>query len=358
MLSSCLIVKNELNNLKQLLPQLKIFSDEIIIVDTGSNDGTVEFLKSQKNIKLFHKNWNNDFSEARNFSISKASSKFIIWLDADDRLDKPEILKKIKFNFIENEIYALKLINSSDDTYSYQIRIFPNLNNIKFQGKIHEQLIFPRVKFKIKYLENIKIIHTGYENKETLKKKQLRNIEILNKIKDKTFYEYLQLAESYKILGNFDKSYYYFKKALNFTDIINENPELFCFIFVEIYKISEMLGLKNSDEILKKVEKYGIYFPLIFYYLGRISFKKKEFTNAEKLFENFLKLHSLHRYLNPVPLKIDLSAIYFLAKVKIALKKFSEAKNLINELLKLDKLNKSYIRLYEELKEASNDASL
>ena len=94
-LSTALIVKNELNNLKELIPQISKFSDEIVIADTGSTDGTLEFLKNN-NIIFKKIKWNNDFSYARNESVKLASKDFIMWLDADDRVMKKDIEKIIK----------------------------------------------------------------------------------------------------------------------------------------------------------------------------------------------------------------------------------------------------------------------
>lgn len=87
-ISTCIIVKNEIKNLPFLVDDLRKFSDEIIIVDTGSDDGTLEWLKENQDnvLKLHHFHWVNDFSAARNYSFSLATSEWIFWCDADDRI--------------------------------------------------------------------------------------------------------------------------------------------------------------------------------------------------------------------------------------------------------------------------------
>ncbi len=310
MLSTCLIVKNEFKNLKELLPQLKEFSDEIVVVDTGSTDGSYEFLKKNTNIKQYKIEWEDDFSKARNFSIKKATKDFILWIDADDRIDDTRNFLKIKKNLSYNSIYAIKILNSNDNSFFYQLRIFPNRKDIKFYGKVHEQLIFNKEKYKVKYLD-VKIIHKGYENRENLIKKHERNIKILEKIENKSFYDYFQLAQSYKIIGNYKKAYNLFKKAISL-----ENLEIFCEIHYELYKISTILNEKNPEKFLFKALDYGEFFPPIFYHIARYFYSNGNFEKAIYFFEKFLNFHKNHKYFNPVSVKLENSARYFLEKAK------------------------------------------
>ena len=82
-LSVCLIVKDEEAVIARCLNCAAKFADEIIVVDTGSSDGTVAEVKKFTDEVYFYK-WNDDFSAARNFSLEKAGCDFVMWLDADD----------------------------------------------------------------------------------------------------------------------------------------------------------------------------------------------------------------------------------------------------------------------------------
>ena len=84
-LSLCMIVKNEEKFLAGCLESVKNIVDEIIIVDTGSTDKTIEIANSY-NAKVYHFEWKNDFSLARNESIKHATGDWILILDADERL--------------------------------------------------------------------------------------------------------------------------------------------------------------------------------------------------------------------------------------------------------------------------------
>mgnify|MGYP003999777785 CR=1 FL=1 len=86
-LSVCMIVKNEEKHLKNALTSIKNLADEIIIVDTGSTDNTKE-IASTFTQKIYDYAWNDNFAEARNFSLHHATSDWILVLDADETLSK------------------------------------------------------------------------------------------------------------------------------------------------------------------------------------------------------------------------------------------------------------------------------
>ena len=87
-----MIVKNEEDVLARCLDCVKKFADEIIIVDTGSADKTKQVAKKYTD-KLYDFSWCDDFSKARNFSFSKASMEYCMWLDADDVVEDEDIEK-------------------------------------------------------------------------------------------------------------------------------------------------------------------------------------------------------------------------------------------------------------------------
>ncbi|OOC58613.1 glycosyltransferase [Paenibacillus ihbetae] len=93
-ISLCLIVKNEEQVLERCLHSVKEVVDEIIIVDTGSTDHTLE-IAARYTDRIYHFDWIDDFSAARNYSFSHATKEYILWLDADDWL-QPADLEKFK----------------------------------------------------------------------------------------------------------------------------------------------------------------------------------------------------------------------------------------------------------------------
>ena len=82
LLSLCIITKNEESKLPVCLSTVKNIVDEIILVDTGSTDNTLQ-IANEAGAKIYKKKWKNNFSEIRNYALEKANGKWILFLDAD-----------------------------------------------------------------------------------------------------------------------------------------------------------------------------------------------------------------------------------------------------------------------------------
>jgi glycosyltransferase involved in cell wall biosynthesis len=146
--SLCMIVKNEKDVLERCLNSAKDIFDEIIIVDTGSSDKTIEIAKKfTKDVYTFE--WVDNFSKARNYSFSKATSDYIMWLDADDViLEKDKIkLLNLKQTITSNIDMVMMKYNISFDlnnnpTFSYyRERLLNRTQNYMWEGFIHEAIV-------------------------------------------------------------------------------------------------------------------------------------------------------------------------------------------------------------------------
>lgn len=142
-ISSCLIVKNEIKNIEGLVDDLRKFSDEIIIVDTGSNDGTAEWLKEHQDdvLKYDHFDWVKHFAKARNYSFSKATKEWVFWCDADDRIPERLIndINEIKPKLNDME-YNCHYINYQfgKDVFVPRIRLLKRSDGPYWTGACHE----------------------------------------------------------------------------------------------------------------------------------------------------------------------------------------------------------------------------
>ncbi|MEI6154124.1 MAG: glycosyltransferase, partial [Deltaproteobacteria bacterium] len=161
-LSLCMIVKNEEQHLIRCLLSATPVVDEMIVVDTGSTDRTKDIARAF-GAKVFDFPWTNDFSEARNVSLSKATGDWILVLDADEvisALDYPAIEKIVKKKTAKPVAYTLNTRNytnevnskgwiANDRKYlreeagtgwfpSAKVRLFANDKRIQFQNPVHE----------------------------------------------------------------------------------------------------------------------------------------------------------------------------------------------------------------------------
>ena len=95
--SVCIITKNNAKTLEKCLQSASNHFDEIVIADTGSSDSTKEIARHYTN-QIFDFTWNNDFADARNFSIKKATNDFIFSLDSDEEISKINCRQLLDFS--------------------------------------------------------------------------------------------------------------------------------------------------------------------------------------------------------------------------------------------------------------------
>jgi glycosyltransferase involved in cell wall biosynthesis len=213
-MSICMIVRDEekfINNcLKSLKPLIDLNLAELIVVDTGSIDNTIEIVKKYTN-KIHFKQWNNDFSEARNYSISLAQGEYIFIMDADQEMEYSEVKKLIEvftgIDYKKYNTYSLVYKNFtkedlSEFTYFSLNLIFKNDGYFKYEGKVHNQPVY---KGPVKNLE-IYMLHYGYIMTDDLKEKKFKRTATLLKKEiendpENVYYIY-QLSRSYEMHGD------------------------------------------------------------------------------------------------------------------------------------------------------------
>jgi glycosyltransferase involved in cell wall biosynthesis len=206
LLSICMMVKNEEKNLRRCLEAMRNIVQrnevELIIVDTGSTDSTVEIAREFTDKVYFHQ-WDNNFSEIRNITISYAKGLYILIIDADEVLTDAELL----FRYVSDERYrsynafTLKIKNFSSSggfTLLPQERVFKNDGTFMYEGSVHNQ---PKIKKPILNTD-IYVDHYGYmfHDKELRERKFKRTAGILLKELEKdpnNAYYRFQLAKSY-----------------------------------------------------------------------------------------------------------------------------------------------------------------
>lgn len=298
--SLCMIVKNEEDYLKACLSSVKDIVDEMIIVDTGSTDKTVEIAKSFS-AKVFHYKWDSNFSKARNFSLSKATCDWILILDADEIFEKTDTDKFIELiNTTSADGCHFMVINYSSNqsvanaSVHYAFRLLRNTKAYHYVGSIHEQITrIDGDTSKINLTnEEIKLHHYGYMDQVIEKKgKRSRNLPIIMKQLEQdphnAFYLF-NLGNEYLASNNHAKALEIYKEAKKYI-ILNQSfvPHLFYRMMMCSYV------LKLYPEALALADEALVLFPSctdIEYYKGTILYNLHRYTLAIKSFERCLEI--------------------------------------------------------------------
>lgn len=225
--SLCMIVKNEEKQLEKCLKSVEKIVDEKIIVDTGSTDDTVEIAKSFE-AKVFNYKWDDNFSNARNYSIQQASKDWILLMDGDDEFNKEDYEKFIQLvNTSVKDGHYFKTLSfvgnepGNDMVSNLNLRLLRNIKKYKFIGAIHEQItcVDEKMDYSNFSTEDISIFHYGYlANVAVEKDKRNRNISIieeeLKENPDNPFHLF-NLGNEYFAMGNREKALDLFNKVYN-----------------------------------------------------------------------------------------------------------------------------------------------
>jgi glycosyltransferase involved in cell wall biosynthesis len=357
-ISLCMIIKNEEKMLEDCLNSVKDIVDEIIIVDTGSEDKSKEIAKKFTD-KVFDYKWNNNFSDARNFSLSFATKEWILILDADERISNKDN-KKIKeltnrndadayvFNWRDytNDSRAEGWTSSQGDEYeesniasgfyvSKVLRFFKNKREYLFEGNIHETSnssiernggIILHTNIVIHHLGNLnreKFLNKR-ENYSELLKERLNKRDFKEKTEDYICYE---LTKELSNLKKYSEAEIYIKRAIE----IDSNLE-YIRALSSLYLIENKL--EEAEKLLRElVERepgnWGSQSNL-----GIIYSKKGEYNKAIRKFEKAINL-------NP-----NFASAYFNLGVVYKTKgKYNKAKEFFNKATNLNPDYKDRIKL-------------
>ena len=293
-----MICKNEQSNIGILLDQVCPILEEVVVVDTGSTDGTLEILaekqKQYPNLIIDHFTWIKDFAAARNYSFSRATQEFVFWLDGDDQLNPGE-LKHFKENYLNDtsiDCWILDYIysrypNGEPQTILGRERFVRRSRNPKWIGAIHETIEISNL--VTRSYDRLKVIH--HQQGKTIDYN--RNVEILasefekNPDDPRTAYYYgKELFDrvdprGLEILRHFislaEKKWTWYDDHCNalarlaFDDIVNNK-------FTEALNKADKIYHLDSSRL--RAEGYWIY--------GRVEQKLKNYKVAIRWFERCL----------------------------------------------------------------------
>lgn len=305
-LSIAMMVKNEETNLERCLQSLQPIRDavasELIIVDTGSTDKTVEIANKYTNMVYFHA-WNNDFSAMRNITISYAKGKWILIIDADEEIEKVQTL----INFLQmpqSKQYAAVAINCKNIVDPNHVggfslmtsyRLFKNDGYFHYEGAVHNQAVY---KGKEIVLPEVLLVHYGYiaTDAELMERKFLRTSAILKSELEKepnNYYYWTQLSTTYSMHNQYEMAIEYAEKAYALLPAKKMPQHLFAFIQMIIcyqhIKNYEKVETICTEALSIKEGNIDIY-----YYLAEAKAVLKKYKEAIKYYQKYLETVQKH----------------------------------------------------------------
>ena len=275
-ISACAIMKNEISHVEAWLDNVRVFAQEIIVVDTGSTDGTNEFLAKQFDVKVIKHEWQNDFAQAKNVALQEAAGDWLVFTDADECFYHPEniieYLEQLDKQSADIDVVFCPIDNIDADSNNEIInsdvvpRIIRNYVGIKYMGAVHEQLTKGGEPWQdIKYVvadRNLAIRHTGYSTK-VIPFKHQRNYEILQQVMGKSHKPEMYYGFLSESLLGLEK----YQQALEYAILALESPyqpaiqkERFAQVAIESMDklglaISDIFSLQQAEEICQTILK-------------------------------------------------------------------------------------------------------
>lgn len=192
-LSVCMIVRDEAYYLKSCLESFIADVDEVILVDTGSQDATLDIARSFDKVQVFEEVWQDDFALARNAALARATCPWILVLDADEFLPAgfiPSLRQYLQHPAPAVDAYVFSVVALDEEgavvpTDSLLVpRLFANRPEYRFQGRVHE-LLTHSGKSRLSYLhiQGLPIYHHGYQERvRRQKQKQARDTALMQQM--------------------------------------------------------------------------------------------------------------------------------------------------------------------------------
>ena len=224
-ISTCIIVKNEKDKIRNCLESVLLFSDEIIVYDTGSDDGTQDICREYNKVKVIQGEWHDDFAWARNQSFKYATCDYIFWIDADDTINEKSQNWLLKF---KNE----KILNgcSLEDAemvrmpyyydnnkrlLQFRSELLKRSKNPYWKYKIHEAVIFDDIHQERLFTVTTDLFYIQHNiDTNHALKSNLRNIK---------FYENMEL--NYELMDG--REYFQYGKELLGTKMYGKAKDMF-----------------------------------------------------------------------------------------------------------------------------------
>ena len=260
LLSLCMIVRNEEEVLERCLRSVADIVDQIVIVDTGSKDRTIDIASSYSS-EIYSYSWHGDFSAARNESLRYAKGDWILVLDADDELSESSrwrirpLIRNTEYDAVG---IVVRNIAPPDDVVKYyddtRYRLFRNHRGFCYEQRVHNQIAGSIFRNGGRAVDSdLVILHHGY--KENFQRKAIRSLPMIEAalLEDpENAYMHFKRGETLKALGKNEEALEALKQMFT-KDWRKLPPEIVELAFMRLAQIE--LAFNNYDNVVLYASK-------------------------------------------------------------------------------------------------------
>lgn len=311
LLSIGMIVKNEEKYLRSCLEALKPILEgvdsELIIVDTGSDDSTIDIAREFTDL-VYHFEWCDDFAAARNAALNRANGKWFMSIDADEILEDPaeiiEFFSSGNYRKYKSATYVIRSVNDTESKSGAELnslRLIELSADSCYINPVHEK--FNKIYGPTKYF-NVVANHYGYvieNNKEYIDFKMKRNNNILFSELEKDPENgilHLHIGNSFAMMKDFDSALEYYGKGKEIAKL-QSNPVMYSLyasiasVYYHLHNYNYAIDIIDEyftlekDEIGTDIEMYMI--------KASSCFKLKKYTDSRYCYEKYIDCYRKYR---------------------------------------------------------------
>jgi len=273
-ISVCMIVKNEAQNLARCLNSLRPYVNELIVVDTGSTDGTPE-LALAVGARVFSFPWTDDFSAARNFALEQATEAWVLVVDADEELDTSSAAALTAWctqtPARPGRVALHNVAEQGEVSVAHLLRLFPNHPSYRYRGRIHEQLLWEG-QAPAAGSTDVVLLHYGYAQEAVDSRNKIdRNLRLLQlEVAEhpEEPYTHYQLGKTYFVSTCNQEAALQFQTAVDLLVASGQTPPYLPNLLVQYaYTLVRLQEFAHVEELVSVgIDLYPDYTDLYFVY--------------------------------------------------------------------------------------------
>ncbi len=301
-ISLCMIVRDSAATLDNCIASIAPWVDEMIVVDTGSKDDTVEIAR-RHGAKVSFFEWCKDFAAARNESLKHATGDWIFWMDSDDTIDEHNgrQLRELVRRPIDE--YTLGFViqvhcpgpersGHRDVTAVDHVKLFRNLDELRFEGRIHEQILasIRRVGGSVAFTD-LFVVHSGVDHSlAAVEKKQQRDLELIKlDLKDRPGHPFVlfNLGMTYADMAEYEDAAKAMMQCLEVSDPQSSHVRKAYAIWVGV--LMELERSEQACEVCKQGRDLYPDDPELLYRHAILEYERGNLEQCVVLYEGLLR---------------------------------------------------------------------